>query len=360
MTCHLITGGAGFIGSCHVLRTRRAGVGVVNLDKLTYSGNRENLASLGDDPGHAFVRGDIGNAELVAHLLAHYQPEAVINFAAESHVDRSILDPDAFVRTNVLGTTTLLRTVTEWWRTLPGPRREVFRFLHISTDEVFGALAPNDPAFCETTPYNPRSPYSASKAASDHLVRAFHETHGLPVLITNCSNNYGPRQFPEKLIPLVILNAIQGKPLPIYGQGANIRDWLHVEDHCAAVSRVLEAGRVGESYNIGGRSERSNLEVVHQICAILDELAPRPHGRHADAITHVADRPGHDFRYAINCAKLENELGWKPAHSLDEGLRATVRWYLDNGAWVERVQSGAYRQWIDANYARRGHTGGRP
>ncbi len=353
MHCHLVTGGAGFIGSCYVLQARRRGIRVITLDKLTYSGNKENLAELTGDSDHLFVHGDIGNAELVAHLLETYQPDAVVNFAAESHVDRSILDPDVFVRTNVLGTCTMLRTVKEWWSALPEARKNAFRFLHISTDEVFGALRPGDPAFSETTPYSPNSPYSASKASSDHFVRAFHETYGLPTLITNCSNNYGPRQFPEKLIPLVTLNALARKPLPIYGTGENIRDWLHVEDHCAAIARVLEAGRVGESYNIGGHSERTNVQVVRALCGILDELAPSPQGAYAALITFVTDRAGHDFRYAIDCAKLERELGWQPAHTFESGLRETVRWYLEHTAWVEHVQSGTYRQWMQTNYGTR-------
>ena len=350
MTCHLVTGGAGFIGSCYVLGARRRGIKIVNLDKLTYAGNLDNLTPLAKDADHIFVRGDIGNAELVAYLLDTYHPDAVVNFAAESHVDRSIVDPDAFVRTNVLGTAALLRVTKDWWSALPAAQAEAFRFLHVSTDEVYGALQPADSPFCETTPYRPNSPYSASKAASDHLARAFHETYGLPVLLTNCSNNYGPRQFPEKLIPLMIGNALERKPLPVYGQGTNIRDWLHVEDHCAALARVLEAGRVGRTYNVGGRAERSNLEVVRTVCTLLDEMAPSAAGPYADCITFVADRPGHDFRYAIDCSRLETELGWKPAHDFTSGLRETVRWYLDNKAWMEHVRSGAYRQWIDRNY----------
>ena len=293
MHCQLVTGGAGFIGSCYVLQARRRGIRVITLDKLTYSGNSENLAALTGDADHIFVRGDIGNAELVAYVLETYQPDAVVNFAAESHVDRSILDPDVFVRTNVLGTCALLRTVKEWWQALPEARKGAFRFLHVSTDEVFGALRKGDPAFCESTPYSPNSPYSASKASSDHFVRAFHETYGLPTLITNCSNNYGPRQFPEKLIPLVLLNALARKALPVYGKGENIRDWLHVEDHCAAIAHVLEAGRVGESYNIGGHSERSNIQVVRALCVLLDELFPSAQGPYADLITFVADRAEH-------------------------------------------------------------------
>lgn len=353
MSCQLVTGGAGFIGSAYVLQARRAGVRVINLDKLTYAGNPANLSSLAGDPDHVFVRGDIGNEELVAFLLQTHKPDAVVNFAAESHVDRSIVAPDAFVRTNVLGTSVLLRTVKDWWQSLPAHMAAKFRFLHVSTDEVYGALQPDDPAFTETTPYSPNSPYSASKAASDHMVRAFHETYGLPVLLTNCSNNYGPRQFPEKLIPLMILNALEGKPLPVYGKGANIRDWLHVEDHCAAIARVLEAGRVGRAYNIGGHAERANLEVVRAVCTILDELVPLAHGTYAELVTYVTDRPGHDFRYAIDCSRIENELGWKPAHEFNSGLRETVQWYLHNGAWVDHVRSGAYRDWLAVNYGQR-------
>ncbi|CAK7022411.1 MAG: dTDP-glucose 4,6-dehydratase [Desulfovibrio sp.] len=353
MTCQLVTGGAGFIGSAYVLQARRAGVRVINLDKLTYAGNPANLAALTGDPEHVFVRGDIGNEELVAFLLDTYRPDAVVNFAAESHVDRSIVAPDAFVRTNVLGTASLLRVVKDWWRGLSLEQAADFRFLHVSTDEVYGDLQPGDPAFSESTPYSPNSPYSASKAASDHMVRAFHETYGLPVLLTNCSNNYGPRQFPEKLIPLMILTALERKPLPVYGQGANIRDWLHVEDHCAAIARVLEAGQAGRTYNVGGHAERTNLEVVHAVCAILDDMHPSAQGPHADLITFVADRPGHDFRYAIDCSRIENELGWRPSRRFDAGLRDTVRWYLENSAWVDLVRSGAYLDWMDINYGRR-------
>ena len=350
MSCHLITGGAGFIGSCHVLQSRRKGVRVVNLDKLTYSGNMDNLASLADDPDHVFVRGDIGNEELVAHLLRTHQPDAVINFAAESHVDRSIHDPDAFVRTNVLGTCTLLRAVLNHWKQLPAERRDAFRFLHVSTDEVFGSLGLADAPFTESTPYAPNSPYSASKASSDHLVRAFHETYGLPVLITNCSNNYGPRQFPEKLIPLVICNALDRKPLPIYGKGDNIRDWLHVDDHCEAIDTVLRHGRVGRTYNIGGRAERSNLDVVKTLCATLDRLRPHADGAYADLITFVTDRLGHDFRYAIDCSRVETELGWKQQHTFEQGMEDTVRWYLEHAEWVERARSGDYKDWIARHY----------
>lgn len=350
MECQLVTGGAGFIGSSYVLQARRRGVRVVNLDKLTYAGNLENLSSLVHDKEHIFVHGDIGNAELVSYLLETYRPDAIINFAAESHVDRSIVNPESFVCTNVLGTATLLRVVKDWWRGLGAEHAAAFRFLHVSTDEVYGALQPNDPAFTETTPYSPNSPYSASKASSDHLVRAFWETFGLPTLLTNCSNNYGPRQFPEKLIPLMICNALERTLLPVYGKGANIRDWLHVEDHCAAIARVLEAGQLGQSYNIGGHSERTNLEVVRAVCNILDERVPSVDGSYTDLITFVTDRPGHDFRYAINSAKIEAELGWKPQHDFTSGLRETVRWYLQNSAWVDNVRSGAYRDWMAANY----------
>ena len=349
----LITGGAGFIGSCYVLQARQRGERVINLDKLTYAGNPENLAGLAKDKDYVFVQGDIGNAELVRWLLQTYRPDAVLNFAAESHVDRSIVDPEAFVRTNVLGTATLLRVVSQWWKELEIDKKQAFRFLHVSTDEVFGTLKEGDPAFSETTPYSPNSPYSASKAASDHLVRACHETYGLPVLLTNCSNNYGPRQFPEKLIPLMILNALEGKKLPVYGTGNNIRDWLHVEDHCQAIARVLEAGRIGESYNIGGRSEKTNLDVVCSLCAILDEQVPSPRGSYAELITFVTDRPGHDFRYAIDCSKIEKELGWAPKHDFTSGLRETVRWYLEHGQWVDNVRSGAYQDWITRNYTGR-------
>ncbi|MDR3073343.1 MAG: dTDP-glucose 4,6-dehydratase [Deltaproteobacteria bacterium] len=351
---YLVTGGAGFIGSWFVTRSREAGAArIVNLDALTYAGNPDNLASLRGDPGHIFVHGDIGDAPLVARLLAEHSPDAVIHFAAESHVDRSILDPDAFVRANVLGTAALLRETCAYWRRLPPGKRETFRFLHVSTDEVFGSLHPGDPAFTETTPYDPKSPYSASKAGSDHLARAFHATYGLPVLVTNCSNNYGPRQFPEKLIPLMILNALEGKPLPIYGKGENIRDWLHVVDHCAALLLVLARGRAGETYLVGGKAERTNLGLVRALCAILDRAAPSANGPHEKGIAFVADRPGHDLRYAVNPAKIERELGWQPRHSLETGLETTVDWYLANMDWVRRVQSGSYRQWIETNYATR-------
>ncbi len=350
---YLVTGGAGFIGSCFVLHCRSERIArIVTLDALTYAGNPENLSSLTADPDHVFVRGDIGNSELVAYLLRAHRPSAVVHFAAESHVDRSIHDPDAFVRTNVLGACALLRESLRYWRGLSGAEKDAFRFLHVSTDEVFGSLEPGDPPFTETTPYAPNSPYSASKAASDHLARSFHATYGLPLLVTNCSNNYGPRQFPEKLIPLTILNALAGKPLPVYGSGENIRDWLHVEDHCRAVLAVLQKGRSGETYLIGGRSEARNLDLVRRLCAVLDKLAPAPRP-HADAVTFVADRPDHDLRYAVDCSKMERELGWKALHTLDRGLEQTVAWYLANRAWVDRVQSGEYQKWLDVNYGQR-------
>lgn len=353
MQTYMITGGAGFIGSHHVLQSRARGIRVVNVDKLTYSGNMDNLASLAGDADHIFVHGDIGNDELMAHILAEHQPDAIINFAAESHVDRSIHDPDAFVRTNVLGTCALLRASLAYWKSLPAERKEGFRFLHVSTDEVFGTLGIDEPAFTESTPYAPNSPYSASKASSDHLVRAFHETYGLPVLITNCSNNYGPHQFPEKLIPLVICNALERKPLPIYGKGDNVRDWLHVADHCEAIALVVEKGIVGRTYNVGGRAERTNLEVVQAICKALDALRPHSDGPYADLIAFVADRPGHDFRYAIDCTRIETELGWKQRHTFEEGVLQTVRWYLENQQWVARARSGGYQQWISRNYTHR-------
>ena len=353
MRTHLITGGAGFIGSCHVLQSCKHGINVINLDKLTYSGNMDNLFSLKGDSHHMFVHGDIGNYELLNHLLQRQQPDGIINFAAESHVDRSIHDPDSFVHTNVLGTCALLRATLGYWQSLSPEKQKAFRFLHVSTDEVFGSLDLQDAPFTESTPYAPNSPYSASKASSDHLVRAFHETYGLPVLITNCSNNYGPRQFPEKLIPLTICNALERMPLPIYGKGDNVRDWLHVEDHCEAIATVLEQGQVGHTYNIGGRAERTNLDVVHAICAALDTLKPRSDGPYADLITFVADRPGHDFRYAIDCTRIESELGWKQRHTFEEGMLDTVRWYLNNQEWVARARSGEYQQWISRNYAQR-------
>ncbi|WP_027079328.1 dTDP-glucose 4,6-dehydratase [Luteimonas mephitis] len=343
MTTWLVTGGAGFIGGNFVLEAIADGIRVVNLDVLTYAGNLDTLASLQGNPAHVFVEGDIGDRDLVARLLAEHRPDAVINFAAESHVDRSIDGPGAFVQTNVVGTLVLLEAVRDYWKSLEGGARDAFRFLHVSTDEVYGSLGDSG-KFVETTPYAPNSPYSASKAASDHLVRAFHHTYGLPVLTTNCSNNYGPYQFPEKLIPLVIAKAIAGEPLPIYGDGMNVRDWLYVGDHCSAIRAVLAGGRVGETYNVGGNAERPNIEVVNVICALLDERRPREDGQpRSSQITYVKDRPGHDRRYAIDASKLESELGWTPAHSFEQGIADTVDWYLDNQPWVQRVLDGSYR-----------------
>ncbi|MDB5750578.1 MAG: rfbB [Ramlibacter sp.] len=349
----LVTGGAGFIGSNFVLDWLAAGgEPVVNLDKLTYAGNRENLRALDGDARHLFVHGDIGDAQLVAGLLERHQPRALLNFAAESHVDRSIHAPGTFIETNVVGTFRLLEAVRAWWGGLQGAPREGFRFLHVSTDEVYGSLAPADPAFTEQHQYEPNSPYSASKAASDHLVRAYHHTYGLPVVTTNCSNNYGPYHFPEKLIPLMIVNALAGKPLPVYGDGRQVRDWLYVGDHCSAIRRVLEAGRLGETYNVGGWNEKPNIEIVQVVCALLDELRPRVGGgSYADQLTYVKDRPGHDRRYAIDARKIQRELGWRPAETFETGIRKTVQWYLENGDWVQRVQSGAYRDWIATHYA---------
>jgi dTDP-glucose 4,6-dehydratase len=347
----LVTGGAGFIGANFVLDWLAQGAEpVVNLDKLTYAGNLGNLAALKDDPRHVFVRGDIGDAALVASLLAQHRPRAIVNFAAESHVDRSIHGPAAFIATNVVGTFELLEAVRAHWAALPDAERAAFRFLHVSTDEVYGSLGPSDPAFSETTPYAPNSPYSASKAASDHLVRAYHHTYGLPVLTTNCSNNYGPLQFPEKLVPLMITNALAGKPLPVYGDGQNVRDWLYVGDHCAAIRAVLAGGRVGETYNVGGNAEMKNLDVVRTLCRILGDLAP---GRdYAAQVAFVKDRPGHDRRYAIDATKIRRELGWTPAETFDSGIRRTVCWFLDHGDWLAAVTSGEYQQWISLNYAR--------
>jgi dTDP-glucose 4,6-dehydratase len=339
----LVTGGAGFIGGNFVLDAVERGIRIVNLDALTYAGNRDTLRSLDGDPAHVFVHGDIGDGGLVAELLAAHKPDAVINFAAESHVDRSIDGPAAFVQTNVVGTLALLEAVRDYWRGLAGDARDGFRFLHVSTDEVYGSLGDTG-KFTEDTPYAPNSPYSASKAASDHLVRAFHHTYGLPVLTTNCSNNYGPYQFPEKLIPLIIARALAGEPLPIYGDGRNVRDWLYVSDHCAAIRAVLDGGRVGETYNVGGDAEMQNIDVVHVICKLLDERRPRSDGRpRSSQITYVADRPGHDRRYAIDASKLHHELGWKPAHSFEQGIADTVDWYLEHQDWVQRVLDGSYR-----------------
>jgi dTDP-glucose 4,6-dehydratase len=349
----LVTGGAGFIGANFVLDWLAGSQEpLVNLDKLTYAGNAENLSSLAGDARHIFVHGDIGDASLVAKLLAEHQPRAVINFAAESHVDRSIHGPEDFIQTNVVGTLRLLEAVRHHWLTLDDLERNAFRFLHVSTDEVYGSLAPDAPAFTEEHVYEPNSPYSASKAASDHLVRAWHHTYGLPVLTTNCSNNYGPHHFPEKLIPLMIVNALAGKPLPIYGDGMQVRDWLYVKDHCSAIRRVLAAGEVGETYNVGGWNEKPNLDIVHTVCGLLDELRPRADGQsYSTQITYVKDRPGHDRRYAIDARKIERELGWKPAETFDTGIRKTVQWYLDNADWVAHVQTGAYRDWVQTQYA---------
>ena len=348
----LVTGAAGFIGSNFVLDwLAQSDEQVINLDNLTYAGNLENLASLDGDARHLFVKGDIGDFELVTKLLAEHHPRTVVNFAAESHVDRSIHGPEDFIQTNIVGTFRLLEAVRAYYGQLEKTAKNEFRFLHVSTDEVYGSLATNDPAFTETHQYEPNSPYSASKAASDHLVRAYHHTYGLPVLTTNCSNNYGPYHFPEKLIPLVILNALAGKPLPIYGDGQQIRDWLYVKDHCSAIRRVLEAGKLGETYNVGGWNEKPNLDVVHTLCSILDELSPRADGKpYKEQITYVTDRPGHDRRYAIDATKIERELGWKPAETFESGIRKTVQWYLDNQAWVANVTSGAYREWLGKQY----------
>jgi len=350
---YLVTGGAGFIGSNFILKERILGsVAIVNLDLLTYAGNPKNLESLQEDPDYVFIKGDIDDRELVRDILAQYRPCAVINFAAESHVDRSIDGPEDFIQTNVVGSFHLLEEVRYYWNGLLHEEKKSFRFLHVSTDEVYGSLGPEDPAFHENTPYAPNSPYSASKAASDHLVRAYYHTYGLPTLTTNCSNNYGPRQFPEKLIPLVFLNAVKGESLPIYGDGLNVRDWLYVEDHCEALRLVLEKGHIGEVYNIGGCCERTNLEIVKGICNILDEMMPdSPYRPHASLINFVKDRPGHDRRYAIASSKIEGELGWSPQESFESGLKKTIEWYLENKSWVESVQTGAYREWIGKQYA---------
>jgi dTDP-glucose 4,6-dehydratase len=348
----LVTGGAGFIGANFVLDWLHGGEEpVVNLDKLTYAGCLDSLAPILEDARHDFVQGDIGNRELVRHLLGHHRPRAIVHFAAESHVDRSILGPDAFVETNVGGTLRLLDEAKRYWQGLPAREAEAFRFLHVSTDEVYGTLGPDDPAFTEDTAYAPNSPYAASKAGSDHLVRAYHHTYGMPTLTTNCSNNYGPLQLPEKLIPLMIHNALSGRELPVYGDGRQVRDWLYVGDHCAAIRRVLGAGRVGETYNVGGNAERANLDVVHTLC---DELAKLRPGRDYRAlIRHVKDRPGHDRRYAIDASKIRRELGWTPSETFETGIRRTIAWYLDHADWVSRVTSGAYRDWVAANYGAR-------
>ena len=350
----LVTGGAGFIGSNFVLQWIEGGGRAVNLDLQTYAGNPENLASVQDDPNHIFVRGDICDAPLAGALLREHKPRAIVHFAAESHVDRSIVSPGEFIRTNVEGTFTLLEEAKKYWSALPRNEGSNFRFLHVSTDEVYGTLGRDDPAFTESTPYAPNSPYAASKAASDHLVRAYCHTYGLPALTTNCSNNYGPFQFPEKLIPLMVLNALDEKPLPVYGDGQNVRDWLFVGDHCAAIRTVLANGRIGETYNIGGNSERTNLEVVTEICSLLDELRPsRAIASRRELLKFVADRPGHDRRYAIDASKIQRELGWKPTVTFEQGLRQTVQWYLKNSAWIENVKTGAYRDWIRGNYEER-------
>ena len=351
----LVTGGAGFIGANFVLDWLAShDEPVLNLDALTYAGNLDSLRCLKDDPRHVFVQGDITDRALLDRLFAEYRPRAVLHFAAESHVDRSIHGPGAFIKTNVEGTFTLLEAARAHWNKLAGDEKATFRFHHVSTDEVYGSLGPADAAFTETHLYQPNSPYSASKAASDHLVRAWHHTYGLPVLTTNCSNNYGPLHFPEKLIPLTIVNALAGKPLPIYGDGLNVRDWLYVGDHCAAIREVLARGRVGETYNIGGCNEMPNLDIVHAVCALLDEMRPDAAGSYARLITYVKDRPGHDRRYAIDARKIERELGWRPAETFASGIRKTVRWYLDHPEWVANVQSGAYRDWVAANYSGRG------
>jgi len=349
----LVTGGAGFIGANFVLAWlgNKSADGIVNVDKLTYAGNRKTLASVDGDQRHVFSQTDICDRAALDELFATYQPRAVVHFAAESHVDRSIHGPAEFIQTNIVGTFTLLEVARAYWGSLEGSAKSAFRFLHVSTDEVFGSLGPTDPQFSETTPYAPNSPYSASKAASDHLVRAYHHTYGLPVLTTNCSNNYGPYHFPEKLIPLMIANALAGKPLPVYGDGQNVRDWLYVGDHCAAIREVLVRGRPGETYNVGGWNEKSNLEVVHTLCDLLDEMKPKASGSYREQITFVKDRPGHDRRYAIDARKLERELGWKPAETFGTGLRKTVQWYLDNQAWVQDVMSGEYRNWVATQYA---------
>ena len=348
----LITGAAGFIGANFVLDwLAQSDETIVNLDKLTYAGNLETLASLQGDARHVFVQGDIGDSALVARLLAEYRPRAVLNFAAESHVDRSIHSPEDFIQTNIVGTFRLLEAVRAYWGALPEPQKSAFRLLHVSTDEVYGSLGAGDAAFSETHRYEPNSPYSASKAASDHLVRAYHHTYGLPVLTTNCSNNYGPYHFPEKLIPLMIVNALAGKALPVYGDGMQVRDWLYVKDHCSAIRRVLQAGEPGQTYNIGGWNEKPNIEIVKTVCALLDELRPRQDGASYSAqISFVKDRPGHDRRYAIDAGKIERELGWRPAETFNSGIRKTVQWYLANPEWVARVQSGAYRDWVQTQY----------
>jgi dTDP-glucose 4,6-dehydratase len=349
----LVTGGAGFIGSNFVLDwLAQSEEPVLNIDKLTYAGNLKNLAALKDDTRHVFVRADICDRAQMESLMAQYKPRAIVHFAAESHVDRSIHGPGEFINTNINGTFSMLEAARAYWTGMADDAKAAFRFLHVSTDEVFGSLGPTDPPFSETTPYAPNSPYSASKAAADHLVRAYRHTYGMPVVTTNCSNNYGPYHFPEKLIPLMIANALAGKPLPVYGDGQQVRDWLYVSDHCAAIRRVLQDGQLGETYNVGGWNEMANLDVVHTLCDILDKLAPKA-GSYRALITYVKDRPGHDRRYAIDASKLERELGWKPAETFETGIMKTVQWYLDNQAWVADVQSGAYLNWVEQNYGKR-------
>jgi len=350
----LVTGGAGFIGSNFVLDwLAQSDEPVINLDALTYAGNLRNLVSLEGDARHVFVKGDICDRVLIDQLLTTHRPRAIVHFAAESHVDRSIHGPGEFIKTNVEGTFTLLEAARAFWSTLQGDEKAAFRFHHVSTDEVYGSLKPTDPPFAETNPFEPNSPYSASKAASDHLVRAWHHTYGLPVVTTNCSNNYGPYHFPEKLIPLMIVNALAGKPLPVYGDGQQIRDWLYVKDHCSAIRAVLAGGRLGETYNIGGWNEKANIDIVKTVCALLDELKPDAAGPYSRLITYVTDRPGHDRRYAIDARKVERELGWRPAETFETGIRKTVEWYLANAEWVAEVQSGAYKDWVSTNYAAR-------
>ncbi|MGV6396597.1 dTDP-glucose 4,6-dehydratase [Pseudomonas caspiana] len=348
----LVTGGAGFIGANFILDwLSSTDEAVINLDKLTYAGNLMSLEPVANDVRYNFVQGDIADSRLVEHLLTTYQPRAVLNFAAESHVDRSIHTPEAFIETNVVGTFRLLEAVRAYWSSMHDDAQIEFRLLHVSTDKVYGSLTKDEAAFAEHDPYEPNSPYSASKAASDHLVRAYHHTYGMPVLTTNCSNNYGPLHFPEKLIPLIIVNALGGQSLPVYGDGQQIRDWLYVKDHCAAIRKVLEAGNPGQTYNIGGWNEKTNLEIVHDVCALLDEYSPRADGRsYISQIKHVADRPGHDRRYAIDARKIERELGWRPAETFESGIRKTVQWYLDNKSWVDSARSGAYREWVTKNY----------
>jgi len=352
MKTYLVTGGSGFIGSNFILKSRKEHKArIINLDLLTYAGNPENLKDLADDKDYQFIHGDIGSLELVQSIFERYTPDAVVNFAAESHVDRSILGPEAFIKTNIQGTFRLLQAALEYWE---NHKKKSFRFLHVSTDEVYGSLGPDDPPFKETTPYAPNSPYAASKASSDHLVRSYFHTYGLPALITNCSNNYGPRQFPEKLIPLMILNAREGKPLPVYGDGMNIRDWLYVDDHCEALVKVLEKGGVGETYNIGGNCEKANIDIVRTICAIMDEIFPdSPYMPHSSLIAFVKDRPGHDRRYAMDASRIMRQLGWTPLMSFDEGLRVTIRWYLDHPEWVDSIRTGEYLKWIEKNYGQR-------